>query len=238
MALQSSNNNLSRSNAIENRNFLSPIGFRFIISRLRAVDFFCQQVTLPSLSTNAPNMYTGLNKIPQPGDELQYGDLVIRFLVDENMKNYYQVHDWMREIATPKTAREFRYARGTERSANMKPEDRSEADNQWKSDCSLLILSSNYNTVSEIMFRDAFPINLTTLSFDATQAQVEYLTAEVTMRYSYFDYEVRPAAQATDATMEAFHLSEKGNRFKTNPTAKPETQFELPTAGGPTLPST
>ena len=236
MALQSSNNNLSYARGLENRNFLTPIGFRFVITRMRGVDFFCNQVTLPSLTTTPTQMYAGLNKIPQPGDELQYGDLVVRFLVDENMKNYYQVHDWMREIATPKSSKEFKYRRGTLVSDNPEPEDRTTIDNQWVSDCSLLILSSNYNTVSEIIFKDAFPINLTTLTFDATQAQVEYLTAEVTMRYSYFDYEVRPAAEATDATQQAFHLSENGERFHTNTTAKPETQFDLPTAGGPKLP--
>ena len=238
MALQSSNNNLSYAQGLENRNFLSPIGFRFLITRLRGVDFFCNQVTLPSLGMNAPTQFTGLNKIPQPGDELEYGDLVIRFLVDENMKNYYQVHDWMREITTPKRAKEFRFDRTSLKSKNAPPEDRSMPDNQWRSDCSLLILSSNYNTVSEIMFRDAFPVNLTTLTFDATQADVQYLTAEVTMKYTYFDYEVRPATEATDATQEAFHLTEMGERLGTNQAKEPDTQIIIPTGGTATSKST
>jgi hypothetical protein len=68
----------------------------------------------------AANQPTRFNKIPQPGDELYYEDLYIKFLVDENMKNWYQVHDWMREIATPVSDREFKYSRGNIRSVNPK----------------------------------------------------------------------------------------------------------------------
>ena len=98
MAKQSDNLSLPRDQqnfTIENRNFLSPIGFKFAVNKLRGVDFFCQSASIPAISMQPANQGTRFNKIPQPGDELYYEDLFIRFLVDENMKNWYQVRAFM-----------------------------------------------------------------------------------------------------------------------------------------------
>ena len=73
--------------SIENRNFLSPIGFQFTIDRMRGVDFFCQSANIPAMQLGSADTGTRLNKLRNPGDEMQYEDLYLRFLVDENMKN-------------------------------------------------------------------------------------------------------------------------------------------------------
>ena len=188
---------------IENRNFLSPIGFKFTIDRMRGVEFFCQSASIPSISLGSADVGTRLNKIKNPGDELQYEDLFLRFLVDENMKNWYQVHDWMREISTPYSTREFKYNRGEIKSVNKREAtyDYASANNQWRCDCSLFILSSNYRVVSEIIFRDAWPSSLSTLNFDAATPDINYFTAEVSLKYNYYDYFVYEAATATDSSM-------------------------------------
>ena len=199
---------------IENRNFLSPIGFKFAVNKLRGVDFFCQSASIPAVSMGAWEQGTRINKVYQPGDELYYEPLYLKFLVDENMKNYYQVHDWIREITTPYSAREFGYDRGTLRSINKGTRDQNiyvNGNNDWLSDASLYILSSNYRPVAEFIFRDCFPLSLTTLNFDASVPDVNYFTAEVKIRYNYFDYYIYEAANATDASMKPnYRKSEKG----------------------------
>ena len=199
---------------IENRNFLSPIGFKFAVNKLRGVDFFCQSASIPAVSMGAWEQGTRINKVYQPGDELYYEPLYLKFLVDENMKNYYQVHDWIREITTPYSAREFGYDRGTLRSINKDTRDQNiyvNGNNDWLSDASLYILSSNYRPVAEFIFRDCFPLSLTTLNFDASVPDVNYFTAEVKIRYNYFDYYIYEAANATDASMKPnYRKSEKG----------------------------
>ena len=199
---------------IENRNFLSPIGFKFAVNKLRGVDFFCQSASIPAVSMGAWEQGTRINKVYQPGDELYYEPLYLKFLVDENMKNYYQVHDWIREITTPYSAREFGYDRGTLRSINKDKRDKNiyvNGNNDWLSDASLYILSSNYRPVAEFIFRDCFPLSLTTLNFDASVPDVNYFTAEVKIRYNYFDYYIYEAANATDASMKPnYRKSEKG----------------------------
>lgn len=199
---------------IENRNFLSPIGFKFAVNKLRGVDFFCQSASIPAISMGSWKQGTRVNVVYQPGDELYYEPLYLKFLVDENMKNYYQVHDWIREITTPYSAKEFGYDRGTLRSINKDTRDKNIynlGNNDWLSDASLYILSSNYRPVAEFIFRDCFPLSLTTLNFDASVPDVNYFTAEVTMRYNYFDHYIYEAANATDASMKPnYRVSEKG----------------------------
>ena len=199
---------------IENRNFLSPIGFKFAVNKLRGVDFFCQSASIPAISMGAWEQGTRINKVYQPGDELYYEPLYLKFLIDENMKNYYQVHDWIREITTPYSAREFGYDRGTLRSINKDTREQqiyTTGNNDWLSDASLYILSSNYRPVAEFVFKDCFPLSLTTLNFDASVPDVNYFTAEVKIRYNYFDYFIYEAAEATDASMKPnYRVSEKG----------------------------
>lgn len=217
MSNQSFNNSLPRDQAnygIENRNFLSPIGFKFNINKMKGVDFFCQAASIPAMKTQSVAQGTRFNRVPQPGDELEYEPLSIRFLVDENMKNYYQVHDWMRGIATPVSDREMTYDRGsldTPHKRRGQPDAQYGWLNQWKSDASLIILSSNYRPVSEFIFKDCFPTSLSTLTFDAAVTDIQYFTAEIKIEYSHFDYYIYDAATATDSSMEAtYNVSSKG----------------------------
>ena len=207
MAVNSDNRSLPARDqyiGIENRNFLSPIGFQFTIDRLRGVDFFCQSANIPAMSMGAAPSPTILNKLQLPGDEIVYDDLFLKFLVDENMKNWYQVANWMREIGTPYSNEEFRYNAGWNQQKDYRPatDDIVTANNQWVCDCSLLVLSSNYRVVSEIIFRDAWPTSLSTLNFDSSAPDLNYFTAEVALKYNYYDYFIHEAATVTDATMQ------------------------------------
>jgi hypothetical protein len=205
---QQTDNPTNRVGSIENRNFLSPIGFKFSIAKMPGVDFFCQAANIPSISCKEDPIPSVVNKFYMPGDELEYEPLFIRFLIDENMKNWYQCHDWMRTIATPKTQKEFTYSRKQLESQWQGTGDNSD----WKSDCSLSILSSNYRVVSEFVFKDCFPTSLSTINFDSSVSDINYFTAEVTLRYDYYDYYVGDAAYATDKTMKSnYHRTDQGN---------------------------
>ena len=58
------------------------------------------------------------------------------------------------------------------------------------SDASLFIYNSNFNEVARIDFKDVFPSNLSTINFDATASDVNYVTAEATFKYSIYSIEV------------------------------------------------
>ena len=55
------------------------------------------------------------------------------------------------------------------------------------SDATLQILTSSQNPNFKITFKDMFPVELSTLNFDATSEDVAYFTAEATFKYTIYN---------------------------------------------------
>lgn len=82
--------------------FLRPNGFKFQVHNIPHVSFFCQGANIPDISMGFPVQNTPLADIPYPGDKLQFGDLNIRFLIQEDMTNYKELYDWLIGLVLPK----------------------------------------------------------------------------------------------------------------------------------------
>ena len=166
-------------NQINNRNFLSPIGFKFTLSKNPKIAFFCNSARIPEISLGTAIQPSYLKDIDVPGEELSYGDFSLTFLVDENMENYMAVHNWLTGLGFPETAQQFKDA--------TTDEDGLRDLNKQFSDGSLHILNSNFRDVAIVKFKDLFPISLTSLDFEASDADINYFTAEVTFKYTVYN---------------------------------------------------
>jgi hypothetical protein len=60
--------------------------------------------------------------------------------------------------------------------------------NRKTRDMTLQILTSHNNVAREITFVDAYPTNLSSLPFDTTITEANYLVANVSFNYSYFKF--------------------------------------------------
>ena len=165
-------------NQIENRNFLSPIGFKFTLSKNKKVSFFSNSARIPEINLGVANQPSYLKDLDVPGDKLVYGDFTLRFLVDENMENYMAIHNWLTGLGYPETTQQFKDLTTAEYGRDYK---------EQYSDGSLHILNSNYRDVAIVKFKDLFPTYLTSLEFEATDADVSYFTAEVTFKYTVYN---------------------------------------------------
>ena len=94
-------------NQIQNRNFLSPTGFQFKLAKDPKVSFFCTSARIPEISLQVVNQPSYLKDLDVPGEKLTYGDLTIRFLVDENMENYMAVHNWLTGLGFAETTQDY-----------------------------------------------------------------------------------------------------------------------------------
>ena len=56
---------------IGNRNFLSPIGFKFSLKRSPGVAYFCNEANIPDMSLSIAEQPTYLRNIPLPGDKIE-----------------------------------------------------------------------------------------------------------------------------------------------------------------------
>ena len=166
-------------NQISNRNFLSPVGFKFTLSKYPKVDFFSNSARIPELSLGTAIQASYLKDIDIPGEKLTFGDLTVRFLVDENMQNYMAVHNWLKGIGFPETPQQF-----ADQTTDV---DGIRDPLEVFSDGSLHILNSNFQDVAIVKFNDLFPVGLTSLEFDATETDINYFTAEVGFKYTIYN---------------------------------------------------
>ena len=169
-------------NQLSNRNFLSPIGFKFSIAKTPKVEFYCNSSRIPEITLGTAIQPSYLKDIDIPGDKLQYGDLSLRFLVDEEMENYMAIHTWLTGLGFPETTQQFKDLT-TEGNQNSNRFGQRDMDLAF-SDASLYILNSNYRTTAIVKFKDLFPTSLTSLDFDATDTDINYFTAEVNFKYT------------------------------------------------------
>ncbi len=165
---------------IENRNFLAPAGFKFILERAPKIAFFCNQANIPDMNMGTAVLPSYLRQLPIPGDEINFGDLSLRFLVDEDLKNYMEIFNWIRGLGTAQSLDEFddlqkRSTVKLERGQNI------------YSDGTLHVLNNNLISKFKVVFDDLFPVSLSTLNFDATDTTNEYFTAEVIFKYTIFN---------------------------------------------------
>ena len=168
-------------NQIQNRNFLSGVAFKFNLTKFPKVDFFSNSARIPELSLELAQQSSYLKNIAVPGERLTYGDFTLRFLVDENMENYVSVYNWLKGLGFPETTQQFR---------DVTTDSKGQRDpKEAFCDGTLRILNSNYREVGKVKFNDLFPTSLTSLDFDATATDVQYLTAEATFKYTIYDLE-------------------------------------------------
>jgi len=163
---------------ISNRNFLSAVGFKFTLAKYPQVDFFSNSARIPEISLDVARQPSYLKDIDIPGEKLTYGDLTLRFMVDENMENYMALYNWLTGLGFPETTAQFK---------RLTTDDSGQRDQKEAfSDGTLRILNSNYKEVAKVKFLDLFPVSLSSLDFDSTVTDVNYFTAEASFKYTVY----------------------------------------------------
>jgi len=181
------------------QDYASPTQFKFGIIKLPKVEYFCTAVNIPGITLGSSNQPTPLKQIPQPGDTLTYENLSMTFLVDENLENYQEIHGWLVGLGFPRDNAEFRnlLSSGSDRFpvANQrvstepgKTKYGTTDQGPVFSDATLSILTNKNNPVTEIRFRDVFPIALSGLQYNQQATDVDYLVATVDFRYTIYDF--------------------------------------------------
>jgi len=163
----------------DNTQFLSPLGFNFMIKKLPNTNYFVQSVNVPSVQATDVVMPTPFTNIPTIGDRLNYSEFQLSFKVDEDMTNYIELYDWLLQLHFPE---DFAQAKNIYQKQNNVD---FLADGPY-SDATLTILNSAMNPNKEVIFEDCYPIALSDLQFSTTAASVDYIECQATFRYRMF----------------------------------------------------
>jgi hypothetical protein len=177
--------------------YASPVQFRFKIAKLPQVEFFIQSVNLPGISIDAVPVATPLYDYPVPGDEISYQSLDISFLVDENLNNYKELHDWLSGLGFAKNHQQFADMRatGTDRFPGTVANTAASGtatpgpipEGSIYSDATLTILNSKNIAKTEVRFQNVFPTSIGSLSYDVQASDVNYLKAQASFDYINYD---------------------------------------------------
>ena len=141
----------------KNINPLADVQFKFDVAALPNTSFFIQTVNLPGISLEAQVVATPqLQNFSRHTGIITYEALDVTFMIDEYLKNWQEVYEWMiGDVSKYTTA-------------------------------VLTILSSSMNPTMEIHFKEIFPTTLSAISFDSTTTDPVYQTATVAFNYTEY----------------------------------------------------
>ena len=183
--------------------YASPTQFKFQLTKLPKVEYFTTACNIPGISLSSALQPTPLKDIPIPGDTVEFNDLEITFLVDENLENYREIHGWMYGIGFPKDRTQYSALvdANKDRFPTTGKDSKSTDAGKVKygampigpifSDATLNVLTSKNTANIEVRFSDVFPTALSGLNFDQQADDVNYLSATVTFKYKIYEFALK-----------------------------------------------
>ena len=147
---------------------LNVVSFETNFLRMPGINYFCQRVNIPGISLANTIMSTPFANIPIEGDVLEFEDLSIAFIVDEDLKNYLELYNWLVALGFPD-----RYAQYDD-----------ETGKDIKSDVNIIIHTNKSNPNYSVVFKDVFPISVGAIPFDTNSTDLEPIIVDATFKYT------------------------------------------------------
>ena len=181
----------------DKQDYASPVQFRFKCTKLPLVEFFVQSVNLPGINLGSAQQTNPLYDIPLPGDKITYASLDLSFVVDENLNNYKEIHDWILGLGFPSNHTQFQdlqtagsdrfpgSTRSTAATGTNVPQPLNEGG--IYADATLTVLNSKNIAKTEIRFENLYPTSLGSLNYDVRATDVDYINASVSFNYMNYD---------------------------------------------------
>jgi len=165
-----------------NINYLQPDGFVFVVKKLPTTTFFTQNVNIPALQLPPAAQPNPFITVPVPGDHIVYDDLVLNFKVDEDLRNYVELYNWICGLGYPDNYDQY---------ANLAKQT-IPGDGLY-SDISVLITTNIKNTNIEILYKNAFPIALSGFTLSTTEDGLPEIASSATFKFTKYNITTLPS---------------------------------------------
>ena len=164
-------------NTPDNTSILQSTKFTFIIPDKPFLKYFCQTVSLPSVSTTEVVVPTPFSNTYRHGDKLNFDAFTITAIIDEDLRVWEETYNWLKSLTRPQNWDE--YARKTVKDV-MTP---------LYFDGYLTVNTNANNPNIRIKFHNCHPTSIGLVSFD-TKVDADIIpTADFTFRYDLFEIE-------------------------------------------------
>jgi len=164
-------------------NYLYPTAFKFSASKIPGVTYHCQSANIPGVSIGMVpiNSPKSGRTAKIPSQNLEYQDLSIKFLVDENMSNWLEIYNW---VLSMRVVEDWSLVKNlSQRTAPIV------ANDVQLTDASMVVLTSSNNPVKIFQFHNMFPRELSSVEFNSGSDGREPLTATATFSFEYYTVE-------------------------------------------------
>lgn len=165
-------NNFQTSNYLQSNSFILVIP-SFEKTRFLATQFQIPGIDLPTATADSP-----FSRMNFAGDKLDYQMLDFEFIVDEEMKNFTEIHFWLTSIAYPTSFQDY-----TDYPLKNQHQRLGEQD------IKIIVLNSKNNPVKTFTFHNAIPMSLSGLPMQSTVNEVDYVRCNVVFAYDYYTIE-------------------------------------------------
>lgn len=157
-----------------NTSLLQPTKYTLEFPHMPFLRYFVQRVPLPGISTTAPRqMANGFSDIKRHGDKLEWEDLSVTALIDEDMRVWEETKDWLHSLTTPNKYDEYVRFLDPKRSPYHD---------------AVLTVNTNANLPNiRFKFTHLHPISLGPVIFDTTSSAESPLIADIVFAYDQYE---------------------------------------------------
>ena len=180
--------------------YASPNQCRIRFDRLPLVTWFCTNANIPGITLGEAQFPTPMSDMPISGDKLTFDTLNIQFIVDEELKNYREIWEWLVGIGFPKQHSQFANVLsegqvndnfpGASRQtyASQAGTNTTKSETAIYSDATMTFYNSKNIPKVEVHFRDLFPTSLGGIDLIVDAGDVEYIRVDASFRYMYYEF--------------------------------------------------
>lgn len=154
-------------------NFLSPVEFQLSIARLPESRYYVQEATLPGISASFAAQPTPFVTLPRAATKVEYEDLSLTMICDENLNAYREINQWITELHFTESYDQYKRLE--------------ESEYGITSDMTLVILNSSKNPNIRINFKNVFPVTMSGIELNTKETDVVAPTFNVAFKYDSYD---------------------------------------------------
>lgn len=171
-----------------NINELKENKFKFLIQSIPNTIYFVRKANLPGISSPAIEVPNRFNYINVGGKKVNYEDLTVEFAVQEDLKNYLEIFNWILSIAAPENEDQYLSFRPNNLKTSIKNESTmAYKDHDIYSDATLVTLKNSHNAEIAFSFTNIFPTALSGIDFNVATEENDVLFATATFKIQSFN---------------------------------------------------
>ena len=176
--------------------------FKVYLPIFPLTEWFVVNCNIPGVTMGQGVVATPLTDVPFIGDKLTYDQFSMTFLVDEKMKNFIELHDWLINMAAPQKNSQFmaqtsdyvldagqRTKFYTDIEGVSTQVTGNTSDRELYCDIQIFILSSKNNPVTKFTLQNAFPVSLSALDYSSQDSDTNYVQCNVSFAFPFYTIE-------------------------------------------------